>query len=188
MIDLWGKEFVPPLLCLLLHNLISDEVKQISFGHALIQASRPHSILAPVLFGLCVSLDHLLASKWLLVTLSRLGFSVSPKEVNHYKPSVVQIPDIDLPSEYPHSFTQWSADNVDHNVITLNGLGAFHGMGIISMSINCNNGESNEQGVETGVKRLSRVKVIKLNSGQAIPILTYTSLLTLTKFRSIGDL
>ena len=106
MIDLWGKKFVPPLLCLLLHNLISDEVKQISFGHALVQASRPRSILAPVLFGLGVSLDHVLASEWLLVTLSRLGFSVSNEEVNRYKQSVVQIPDIDHPSEYPHSFTQ----------------------------------------------------------------------------------
>ena len=30
------------------------------------------------------------------------------------------------------SFTQYMADNVDHNVCTLNGLDAFHGMGIIA--------------------------------------------------------
>jgi hypothetical protein len=35
----------------------------------------------------------------------------------------------------PMSFTQWSADNVDHNVATLDDLGTFHGMGIISMSV-----------------------------------------------------
>ena len=30
------------------------------------------------------------------------------------------------------SFTQCMTDNVDHNVCTLNGLNAFHGMGIIA--------------------------------------------------------
>ena len=40
----------------------------------------------------------------------------------------------DLPDSFPRSFTQWSADNVDHNVHSLDGSGSFHGMGIISMS------------------------------------------------------
>ena len=31
-------------------------------------------------------------------------------------------------------FTQYIADNVDHNVITLDGSGTFHGMGITSAS------------------------------------------------------
>jgi len=35
------------------------------------------------------------------------------------------------------TFVQWSADNVDHNIVTLTGKGTFHGMGIISMSDNC---------------------------------------------------
>ena len=32
-------------------------------------------------------------------------------------------------------FTQWAADNVDHNVATPDGSGTFHGMGVISMSV-----------------------------------------------------
>ena len=36
-----------------------------------------------------------------------------------------------------NSFAQWSADNVDHNIITLAGKGAFHGIGIISMFDDC---------------------------------------------------
>ena len=31
-------------------------------------------------------------------------------------------------------FTQWIGDNVDHNLVTLNGEGGFHGMGVISIS------------------------------------------------------
>ena len=40
-----------------------------------------------------------------------------------------------------NTFAQWSADNVDHNIITLTGKGfskkAFHRMGIISTSNDC---------------------------------------------------
>ena len=37
-------------------------------------------------------------------------------------------------TEYlPGTFTQWVANNVDHNVATLNGEGTFHGMGIIAV-------------------------------------------------------
>ena len=34
----------------------------------------------------------------------------------------------------PNAFTQWVADNVDHYVMTLDGLGSLHGMGIIAIS------------------------------------------------------
>ena len=36
-----------------------------------------------------------------------------------------------------NAFAQWSADNVDRNIITLIGKGTFHGMEIISMSDDC---------------------------------------------------
>jgi len=32
------------------------------------------------------------------------------------------------------AFTQWVADNVDHNVASLDGTGSLHGMGIIAVS------------------------------------------------------
>ena len=38
----------------------------------------------------------------------------------------------DMPS--PETFTQWAADNVDHNFRTLDGTGTFHGMDIIAKS------------------------------------------------------
>ena len=35
-----------------------------------------------------------------------------------------------------NSFTQFIADNVNHNIATLDGRGTFHGMGIIAATVN----------------------------------------------------
>lgn len=173
-----AKDWVPSLLRLFLGHLISDEGKQIGIGHSIVQASRPKSVISPVLFGVGVSLDHVLASKWLLTMLSRLGFSVTPDEVNRLKQSVVQAEDIEMPGSHPQFFTQWSADNVDHNVNTLNGLGSFHGMGIISMSVACNsvlNTIDYGSFGETAIRRLPRVNVLKLTRGKTIPLVYFTA-------------
>jgi hypothetical protein len=74
-------------------------------------------------------------SKMLLTMLSRLGFSITADEVDRFKQSVILSDEDSLPQKCPGSFTQWAADNVDHNVATLDGQGTFHGMGIISMSV-----------------------------------------------------
>lgn len=81
----------------------------------------------PLLFGLAVQLDHEFGSEFLLQQLSRLGF----REVTRFKTSLMpsgndRIPDIGA------SFTQFVADNTDHNVRTLDGNNTFHGMGIIA--------------------------------------------------------
>lgn len=111
-------------------------MKQNSIGHTIVQSSRPRSVITPTLFGVGVETDHVFGSKWLINELSRLGFSVSYDEVVKYKQSVIQSETLEtLLSEYtPGTFTQWVADNVDHNVITLDGQGTFHGMGIIAIS------------------------------------------------------
>ena len=46
----------------------------------------------------------------------------------------MQSDDTDLPLSVPPGFTQWSADNIDHNVCPIDGRGTFHGMRIISMT------------------------------------------------------
>jgi hypothetical protein len=165
--------WLPSLLSTFLQHVISDDVKQTAIGHAIVQASRPRSVISPILFGVGVSLDHTLGSKWLLTTLSRLGFSVSNEEVNRYKQSVVQTDAIELPENYPLCFTQWSADNVDHNVITINGSSTFHGMGIISMSVPCLKLTAGYG--EVPIRRLSRVKVQELVKGKGIPLLHYVT-------------
>jgi len=98
-----------------------------------VQATRPRSVIAPILFGLGVETDHMVGSKWLVNNLSRLGFSITHEEVTRYKQSVIQAEDIE--SYLPKGeFGQWVADNADHNTLTLNGKDTFHGMGIIVAS------------------------------------------------------
>ena len=88
-----------------------------------------------MLFRVGVSADRTTGSNGLLQILSHLGFSITPDEVNRYKQTVMLSDEGNLPPSRPDSFTQWPADSVDHNTATLDGLGTFHGMGIISMSV-----------------------------------------------------
>ena len=129
-----AKQWAPSLLNTFLDNLITADIKKVAFGHSLVQAVRPKSVVAPLLLGLGVSLDHLLGSKLLVNILSRLGFCCSYDEISRFKQSVVQSDDEVSPFACPESFTQFAADNVDHNVCTIDGADTFHGMGIISMS------------------------------------------------------
>ena len=133
----YAKTWVPGLLTTFLENLIPQELKQVSIGHWVVQAARPKSVISPVLFGVGVSLDHMFGSRMLLDLLARLGLSISHDEVDRFKQSVVQCDSVDSPETYANAFTQWSGDNVDHNIKTLDGTGTFHGMGIISMTTPC---------------------------------------------------
>ena len=132
-----GKEWLPNLLRMFLEDIIPSEIKQASVGQSIMHAARPRSSLPPILFSLGVGLDHAYGSKWLVNHLAKLGFSISYNEVTRYKQSVVKSINT-VESEirpYPEAFTQWIADNIDHNVRTLDGKNSFHGMGIIATSI-----------------------------------------------------
>ena len=128
-----NQELIPPLLQLFIESLIKSKLKQSSLAQALIQAARPQSAIMPLLFGLGVQLDHEFGSEFLLMQLSRLGFCVSYDEVTRFKCSVMQSGHADVLNcaTSASAFTQFIADNVDHNVRTLDGLHTFHGMGII---------------------------------------------------------
>ena len=82
------KEWVPSSLMTFLNNLISSELKRNSLGQCITQASRPRSIMCPLMFGLGVQLEKTMACKWLINHLSRLGFCISNDEVLRYKQSV----------------------------------------------------------------------------------------------------
>ena len=131
-------EWIPDSLKLLLSYLIHTKLKQLTIGQCIVQAAKPRSLLRPGPFGLGVELEKSFGSKWLLNHLAKLGFSVSSDEVLRYKQSTIEHSkqrDNEIVYERnTSSFTQWSADNVDHNIITLTGKGTFHGMGIISMT------------------------------------------------------
>ena len=103
-------------------------LKQTAIAHSMIQVARPRSVL-----------DKEFSSKWLISHLHKLGFSISPDEVQKYKQSFVVSDGKEItqeieeagPSEvnttgeldvtYDKAFAQWLADNVDHSIITLAG-------------------------------------------------------------------
>lgn len=157
-----------------MENLVASQIKCVTLSHAIVQAAKPHSAVSPVLLGVGVSLDHAFGSRWALDMMSRLGFAVSYDEVYRFKQCVVQSDNNEgLPGIYPEYFIQWSADNVDHNINTLDGSGSFHGMGLISMSTaysKINTGKFSEP----SVTRHQRVNVADLVKNGGIPILHYT--------------
>ncbi len=129
------KEWIPHGLYLIVKNLVADELKQITICHTIVQASRPRSVISPILFGVGIQMDHLYRSKFLVNQLLHLGFSISYDEIIRYKQSVIRASDNSFDIQpYPSHFTQWVGDNVYHNTRTLDGLQTFHGMGIIAAS------------------------------------------------------
>ena len=169
-----GKKWIPHLLQTFLKVIVtSSELKRTGIGHALVQAARPRSVITPTLFGLGVEMDHVFGSKWLINELSSLGFSISYDEVIRYKQSVIQSENQDnLLTEYlPGNFTQWVADNVDHNIMTLDGQGSFHGMGVIAISTP--NTETSLTTKLQAVKRLQCIKVNQLVKDKGVQISSY---------------
>ena len=130
----FAKQCIPGSLKLLLDYLINSELKRLSLGQCITQASRPRSIIEPIPFGMGVDLDKSFSSKWLIDHLSRFGNSITSDEVLRFKESAIESFETYQSENTMPVFTQWVADNVDHNIATLTGKGTFHGMGVISCS------------------------------------------------------
>ena len=120
-----GTRFVPSLLNCLLECVIRSPLKQASIGQAIVQAAKPHGSLMLLLFGFAVDLEQ--CSQQVHIQLSRMGFSSTPAEVRHSSILSCRV--------FLMRFTQFVADNLDHNVRTLDGLNTFHGMGIVSATV-----------------------------------------------------
>ena len=117
-----NANFLPQTLKLLLEGLLAskDGVKVASVGQAIIQAARPRVILAPLQVGLAVQLYHHFASRFLIDILHRLGFCSSYQETQLFNQNVALDQGTDIP-DYNGEFVQYVADNLDHNVRTLDG-------------------------------------------------------------------
>ena len=155
------SEWIPESLIILLEIIMPNLLKQTAIAHSMIQAARSRSVVCPIPFGLGVQLDKEFGSKWLISHLHKLGFSISPDEMQKYKQSPVVSDDKETTQEFEqadeieeagpsevnttgeldvtndNAFALWSADNIDHNIITLTRKGTFYVMGMISMSDNC---------------------------------------------------
>ena len=126
--------FLPVSLKVLLTGLIVGkevQTKVAAIGQAITQATRPRVLLAPLQVGLGVQLHHHYASCFLIDTLHKLGFCCSYNEVHQFEQNAVLSYGINIPN-HPSQFIQYVADNVDHNIKTLDGNDTFHGMGMIT--------------------------------------------------------
>ena len=78
-----------------------------------------------------MQLHHHFASRFLIDSLHSHGFCCSYQEVQRFGQNAA----VDQGTEIPNhttEFVQYVADNVDHNIRTLDGNDTFHGMGIIA--------------------------------------------------------
>ena len=166
-----SENWLPKKLLRFLSILVPSTAKRISIGQSIVYAARPNYAFPPVLFGLGVELDHVFGSRWLVEHLSRLGFCISYQEVAKYKQSVLQNENTEdhIIMSQPR-FARWSADDVDHNIITLDGKNTFHGMGVIISSIH-----QKDLLVPKlpPVQRRDRIPVEDLSHGYNIPIFQY---------------
>ena len=107
------------------------DLKRASIGQAIMQAARPRVLLAPLQIGLGVQLHHHFASRLLIDSLHRLGFCCSYQEVQRFGKNAAVTQGTCIPN-HTSEFVQYVADNVDHNLRTLDGNDTFHGMGLIA--------------------------------------------------------
>ncbi len=127
--------FIPESLQVLLRTMFvgkNVDVKLASLGQAIMQAIRPRVLLAPLQLGLGIQMHHHFASRFLIDTLHAQSFSCSYSEVKKYERSAAVSQGTEIPSYASDQYIQYVADNVDHNIGTLDGSGTFHGMGIIA--------------------------------------------------------
>jgi hypothetical protein len=126
-------DFVPETLRIFLTGLfpsIKCDTAVAMIGQIIMQNTRPRSLMAPLYLGLAVQLHFLYRSRFLIDHLNSLGLIASYDEVMRFgenaatcgvNQSIGSISD-------DHSLL-FAADNVDSNIVTLDGYGTFHGLG-----------------------------------------------------------
>ncbi len=127
--------FLPESLFTLLNMVFvgkDTDRKIASIGQAIMQAIRPRVLNAPLQLGLAVQMHHHFASKFLIDSLSEHGFCRPYHEVQKFESNAAVSQQTDIPDSDPGDFIQYMADNVDHNIRTIDGSNTFHGMGIIA--------------------------------------------------------
>ena len=133
--DIDNYAYLPSTLRCLLEDVFAGKdtlFKVASIGQAIIQSCRPRSIVAPLQIGLGVQMHRQFGSRFLIDALYKHGYCSSYSEVCMYERSAVVHQGTEITGYKPEMFIQHVADNVDHNIRTIDGLGTFHGMGIVT--------------------------------------------------------
>ena len=127
--------FLPESLRVLLQGMIKSKgskMKIASIGQTIMQAARPRVLLAPLQFGLGVQMHHHFASRFLIDSLHHHGFCCSYNEIQQFERYAALSHKTDIPN-YTAQSVQYAADNVDHNVQTIDGNDKLHGMEMIAV-------------------------------------------------------
>ena len=77
-------------------------------------------------------MHHHFASRFLIDSLHKHGFCCSYNEIQQFERNAALSYKTDIPN-YTTQSVQYAADNVDHNIRTLDGNDTFHGMGMIAV-------------------------------------------------------
>ncbi|KAK6192248.1 hypothetical protein SNE40_003750 [Patella caerulea] len=183
------QEFLTPCLRTLLTALLGENLKSASIGHAITQLVRPKSVLSPLLFFLCVEMDHVFGSRWLNDELYSLGFSISHDELVLLRHSIMQqVDDLSILSSPEKKPVQFVGDNADSRIQTLDGSGTFHGLGMIKFAKK--KYATREDTVR--IQRRSRISVSQFKDMKTIPVLSYVPIgppaLTKHKFIPLAHL
>jgi hypothetical protein len=115
-------EYLPPSLQVFLSTLLKKNAKKAkiaAIGQAIMQCTRPKTLLAPLQIGLGVQMHHLFGSRFLIDALHRLGFSCSYDEVLRFKDNAAMVGSTGMQEPVVGSFVQFIADNADHNAAPL---------------------------------------------------------------------
>ncbi|KAJ8414824.1 hypothetical protein AAFF_G00023470 [Aldrovandia affinis] len=161
-----ANNFLPESLRVLLKGLLVGKnigMKTASIGQAIMQATRPKVILAPLQIGLGVQLHHHFASRFLIDTLHQLGFCYS-----------------------------FAGDNVDHNIRTLDGNNTFHGMGMIAAitpATKSSNPILRAKVTRSDMSMVGRVPILfHREESRGTTAVTYQKLVTMTAQNPTADL
>ena len=128
-------KYPPDTLLALIEGMFAGKnsgVKGASIGQAIMQATRPRVMLAPLQLGLCVQLHHHIASRFLIDSLHHHGLCCSYQDVHQFERNATHSHGTDIPNLTRQNLSNIIvADNVDRTIRTLDGHGTCHGMGMI---------------------------------------------------------
>lgn len=151
---------LPDSLELLLSCLIpSSPVRRNVVGQNIISALRPRSSKMPFQLGMSLYLDHKFGSDQLIDIMHRLGICESQKETVDYKYTYIDLTNtqVDAMEVLENQIEQHVGDNMDHDLITLDGKVGFHVMGQIKVTTPNN---ANQQEVEEN-REMQRKPIVK---------------------------
>ena len=91
-------------------------------------------MIAPLQLGLAVQMHHHFRSRFLIDVLSAMGYCSSYSEVLRFAVNAAAsvAPDVLGSVNIANKILLFAADNVDHSIVSLDGKGTFHDMGMIA--------------------------------------------------------